>query len=111
MKTLHCCARFLLQCDAFYIADETTLTLFNTTSDQSSTYPLFLSLALLPKGIRRKPGELVNIALLPRYLKRQHGDAGPEKRAHQKRLLVWDAMKVVLADLLDPEPKSPVAGY
>ncbi len=96
---------------ACLLVDETTLTLFNTTSDQSSTYPLFLSCGLLPKSARRKPGNLVNIALLPRFLKRLHRGAGANKRAHLKRLLVWAAMKVVLGDLLDPEPDSPVAGY
>ena len=92
-------------------ADETSLTLFNTTSDQSTTYPMFLSSALLPKGIRRKPGNLVNVALLPKFLKRLHPGLSSQKNAHLKRLLVWPSLRAVLQPLIEPDEEGPVPGY
>ena len=93
-------------------ADETTLTLFNTTSDQSSAYPLFMSTALLPKAIRRKACNLVNIALLPKFLKRFHPGSSTMKMAALKRRLTWTCITVALQALLeDAVDVGPLPGY
>ena len=86
-------------------SDETCLTMFNTMSDQSTTYPMFLTLGTLPKEIRRSQSGLVNVALLPKYLKRQHR-GGPTKHAANKRRLTWEALEVILQELLPPVMKA-----
>ena len=99
-------SRALLNC-----ADETTLTLFNTTSDQSSSYPLFLSLALMPKDLRRKPSNLTNLAFLPKFLKRRHRGAGIDKLSRLKRMLVWTCLRTVLRELIEDDAGSPIPAY
>ncbi len=94
------------------LADETNLTLFNTTSDQSTAYPLFLSSALIPRGTRRKPGNLVHLALLPKYLKRLHRLTSSARHAHNKRVLTWSSLQVVLQDLFEESlDGGPIPGY
>lgn len=82
-----------------YIADETSLTLFNTTSDQATTYPMLCTLGLLPKNLRRFPSNLITLALLPKYLSRKHPGASTEKHAHFKRAITWDSILLVLQEL------------
>ena len=80
-------------------SDETCLTIFNTMSDQSTTYPMFLTLGTLPKDVRRSQSGLVNVAVLPKYLKRQHRGGAPV-HAGNKRTLTWEALTIILGDLL-----------
>ena len=89
-------------------SDETNLTLFNTSSDQSTTYPLFLAIATLPKEVRRSQQGLINVALLPKYLRRLHKGAA-SKQADLKRGLTWEALRVVLRDLLVPSDDAQQA--
>ena len=85
--------------------------MFNTTSDQSSAYPLFVTLGLLPKALRRKPSNLANLAFLPKFLKRCHRGAGVAKLAHLKRCLVWAAIKIALHDLVVDDKDSPLPAF
>ena len=73
-----------------------------------------MSLALLPKALRRKAKNLVNLAFLPLLLKRKHRKASVQKKAHLKRSLVWAAVSVVLRPLMKvdgDDDSSPVRGY
>ncbi len=105
------CVGYMVLYSLTYSTDETTLTLFNTSSDQSSTYPMFLSVALLPRHLRRKPGNLINIALLPKFLKRHHPKASTTRSASLKRWLTWTSLRVVLKELLDCADAGPIPGY
>ncbi len=80
-------------------SDETNLTSFNTNSDQSTAYPLFLTLGLLPATERRKSDGLVNIAMLPKFLKRLHTGSA-SVLADLKRLLTSLALESALGDLI-----------
>ena len=83
-------------------SDETCLTLFNTSSDQSTTYPMFMTLGTLASERRRRQDALVNVALLPKYLKRQHR-GGAEAQAANKRRLTWCALGTILEALQPTE--------
>ena len=92
--------RFLDKCpDSQLHADETTLSRFNTTSDQASTYPMLISLGLLPAQWRLKPAAYELLAFLPRLLKRLHKKKSTEAMADLKRQLTWLSMADVLAPL------------
>lgn len=79
-------------------ADETNLTLFNTTTDQSTTYPLLYTFGALPNKLRLKPKSYEVLALLPKFLKRLH-PGSPEVKADLKRKLCWQALREVLEPL------------
>ncbi len=62
---------------------------------------MFLSVALLPRSLRRQPGNLMNVALLPKFLKRYHPKVSDTRSASLKRWLTWASMKVVLQELIE----------
>ncbi len=72
---------------------------------------MFLSIGTLPRVLRRKPGNLVNVALLPKFLRRHHPKASTTREASLKRWLTWTSMRVVLRDLLESDDMGPVPGY
>ncbi len=92
-------------------ADETNLASFNTTSDQSSTYPLLVSLGLRRSEVRLKPWTLETLAFLPKYLARKHGKTSSKTRAHHKREVVWRSIAIVLYELSTRCEDAAVSGY
>ena len=84
--------------------DETVLTRFNTTSDQSSTYPLLVSIGSRSQEMQLKPSAYEVVAVFPKFLKRRH-KVSDKKLADYKRQLTWATMNVALgplhADALD----------
>ena len=80
-------------------ADETNLSLFNTTSDQAQTYPMLLSLGLLPAEMRLQAKAFEVVAVLPRLLKRLHPKTSDSALADLKRQLTWRALSEVLQSL------------
>ena len=84
-------------------ADETNLSLFNTTSDQASTYPMLVGIGLMPPEDRLKFKGFEVLAFLPRFLPRRHPDTSTATKADLKRRLTWLAINHVLAGLALPE--------
>ena len=86
-------------CIDLWFVDETNLSRFNTTSDEASTYPMLISLGLLPARWRLKPCAYELVACLPRLLKRRHPKKSDEALADLKRQLTWLSVAEVLAPL------------
>ena len=80
-------------------ADETNLSLFNTTSDHAATYPMLVGLGLMPAPDRLKTKAFEVLAFLPRLLPRHHKDSSAAVKADLKRRLTWQAISLVLASL------------
>ena len=95
------CYVYMGVCISMLIAvDETNLTRFNSTSDNAITYPLLVSLGLLPAKMRLHPAGYELLALLPHLLQRKHPTVSSDKKlADIKRELVWLAVGDALGQL------------
>ena len=81
------------------VADETNLVSFNTTSEQSTTYPMLVASGLTPGRHRMKTNATETLAFFPKFLEERHPDASEALHADLKRELVWRCMAIVLQDM------------
>lgn len=100
------CFRFVaVTTNPLICVDETPLTFFNSSSEASQAYPVYLSIGLLPGEELLKPGNNHVIGLLPSYSDLRHKHCwNTEQHAVNRCLVAWKGLSFILAELLDLSP-------
>lgn len=84
------CRTLLILC-----ADETPLTVFNSSSDTTQAYPVYMSNGLLPDDV---PDNMMIVALLPHYSDTAFPQCSESQHAMNRCMLVWKALALLLPD-------------
>ena len=93
-------------------SDATPLTFFNSSSRNSSAYPVYVHVGLLPAEETLSASGIQTLAFLPSYCEADHEQCTVEQHTINRHLVVWKALRMVLADFLDlAASKEGLDGY
>ena len=82
-------------------ADETTLTQFNSSSDFSHAYPLYVGNGLLSPSIRQSAAGLDVLGIMPLYRPTKHKSISDALHTVNRRILAWRCLRLLLAPLFE----------